>query len=108
MIASQEEPRNPIAPNVSQIGYRDLQPDYAFRMDCPDIYSLTNKPIGSFVEGFVVLYPSPSRQIDVTAIYTAGAPVATFGGSVVSMDVEVIRPKISVPVTTASYVDSPP
>lgn len=108
VIASAEEPRNPIAPIWSRDGYRDLQSDYAFRMDCPDIYKIANVASGTFIEGFVVLFPSPSRQIDVTALYTVGSPLATTGGSIVAMDIETIRPKISVPATTTSYVDSPP
>ncbi len=107
VIASAEEPRKPIAPSQFMF-YRDLQPDYAFRIDCPDIYQMTGAPFGTFIEGFVVLFPSPSRQIDVTALYTAGAPLTTSGGSIVAMDIETIKPKISVPATTTSYVDSPP
>jgi hypothetical protein len=107
VIASAEEPRHPIAPSKFGL-YRDLQPDFTFRIDCPDIYNMAGIIPGTFIEGFVVLFPSPSRQIDVTALYTAGAPLATSGGSIVTMDIETIKPKISVPATTTSYVDSPP
>lgn len=108
VIASQEEPRQPIAPFWAQ-PYRDLQSDYAFRMDCPDIYNIAKITTpGTFVEGYVVLFPPQGRQIDVTALYTVGAPLTGTGGSVISMDVETIKPKISVPTTTTAYVDSPP
>ncbi len=110
VIASPEEPRQPIPP-IGPRTYLNLQPDYAFRIDCPDIYKLTGMGAGTFIEGFVVLYPSASlapfqpRQVDVTALYTA-SPGA--GAGISTMAVETIKPKISVPATTTSYVDSPP
>jgi hypothetical protein len=102
VIASEEEPRNPIKPVYGRPYI--LQPDYAFRMDCNDIYTILGTSIvpGTFIEGFVVLFPSSlSRPIDVTALYTASP---AFGAGVSTMHTEVIKPKVSIPTTTA-YID---
>ena len=49
----------------------ELQANEAFEIDCPEIASLTELPIGggNYIKGFVVIM-SPS-ELDVVAVYTA-------------------------------------
>lgn len=101
-VQSSREMENPIPPG--KLRSYTIRPDYSFEIDCEDVYLIGGVPSGTlFSEGFVVIQ-SP-RQIDVKAVYTAGAP-ATASSSVVTMDIETIEPKISVPVAT-QYVDTP-
>lgn len=89
------------------VPYNNLQTDYAFEMDCEDIYSIGAIPANQqFSEGFITI--SSPKQIDVKVIHTAGAlyvsGTATNTYQVSTMSVETINPKISVPVST-QYID---
>jgi len=97
VIASEEEPWRPIQPVWAKSSYL-LQPDYAFRMDCSDIYKINGTTPGTFIEGFVVLFAQ--RQLDATALYTASPGP---GVGVSTMHTEVIKPKVSGPAS--AYVD---
>ncbi|MFQ6063465.1 MAG: hypothetical protein ACE5J9_09880 [Methanosarcinales archaeon] len=76
-----------------------LKSDYAFEIDCEDIYKIGNIPPTTkpFAKGFVVI-TSP-RPLDVVAVYT-GADLQT--NSLQTLEVEtLIRPtRVPVPVVT--------
>jgi hypothetical protein len=59
-----------------------LKPGESMQVDCSDIYSYLNIPVGTFIDGFVHIVGAPVRY-DVTGVYTV-----TDGSRIVSQDVE--------------------
>ncbi|MFQ6062284.1 MAG: hypothetical protein ACE5J9_03810 [Methanosarcinales archaeon] len=95
------EVEKPIPPS-KPITY-NLQPDYAFEIDCEDIYKIGNIPnTQPFAKGFVVL-TSP-RPLDVIAVYT-GADSKT--NSLQTLEVETLIRPIRVPVPVVTPTPTP-
>ncbi|MGH7342039.1 MAG: hypothetical protein ACREKH_16230 [Candidatus Rokuibacteriota bacterium] len=71
------------AGRVSEFFPASLKADEAMLIECRDIYSHLKVPVGTFLEGWVVLV-SPERELDVVGVYTA----APAGGGVSTLHME--------------------
>lgn len=87
----------PIPPS-KQIRY-NLGPDYAFEIDCEDIYKIGNIPPTTkpFAKGFVVI-TSP-RPLDVVGVYT-GADLQTNSVQTLEVETLILPKRVPVPVVT--------
>lgn len=80
----------------------NLKPDYAFEIDCEDIYKIGKIPNKKFAKGFVVL-TSP-RPLDVVAVYTGADPKTN---SLQTLEVETLLLPKRVPVVTPTPTPTP-
>ena len=62
---------NETAGKISPWFKKTLKADEAMQIDCRNIYFHTGLPVGSFVEGFVVIQIPSVFELDVVGVYTA-------------------------------------
>lgn len=94
----------PIAP--SNFTSYTIKPDYAFEIDCRDIYTIGN--IGTavpFTKGFVVI--NSPRQLDVVAVYTSELISSTGAVIDTNLEVETVKPKQILPAFASVAADIP-
>lgn len=82
--------------------YPYFKPEYAFEMDCSDIYNLTDGKFKApqFIKGFAII-TSP-KPLDVTTVYSSIGQ-----NQDVTLDVETVNPKAIIPATSTIAADIP-